>query len=432
MARPRHSSSNQRMMDGLDPVAFALRLAGALYVFAGIVAGRAALMSATLDAALAGLTLKPVSARERALTIWLVASAWLVFASGALLMVLAQEAVWAFVFCALTQGFYLTFAAPYYFDVEDPPDPAGRRQTTNAFFVYLAATLAVIWASDRYMTPLAELHPVLSGAAWLALATFGALIIWQSISASRMPHAANMWSSAPDAGDTPDYPDPPRAFDPRMLRVELSRDGGASPVKNQKTGADVDLASLYVSGSLKSALTSWLRDGDPQQTGAAFTLAERLARECPDIAVAEPGIPNAYFGYDIPSPYADPETGTPNWDRMTAVKIMCDYDCHPVWAANDGAAGDVPPSVLKVSSELEDALLDWQDRFDASFNPHDPAAPRWTPETFQAHEREALDLARRVKAERPDMTVTVDSPRGLLVVDASTPPEAWVVRPEIS
>lgn len=417
------------MIDGLDPVAFALRLAGAFYVFAGIVAGRAAMMSATLDTALAGLTQKPISIRERALTIWLTASAWLVFASGVLLMVLAREAVWAFILCALTQAFYLTFAAPYYFDVDDPPDPTGRRQTTNAFFVYLGATFVVIWASGRYLIPVGDLHPLLAGTAWTALAAFGALVIWQSIAASRLPHAAVAWPAEPDAPEA-DPPQRLRAFEPRMLRVTLSRKGGASPVKDQRTGADIDLASLYVSGSLKAALMRWMRDGDPQTPDATYALAERLSGECPDIAVAEPGVQNAYFGYDIPSPYADPRTGAPNWEHMTAVKIMGAYDRHPVWAADVGVAGDMPPCVLHVSGALEDALLDWQDRFDASFNPYDPASPKWTPETYQAHQREALDLAQRVKSERPDLTVTVDSGRGVLIAEASTPPDAWAVLPD--
>lgn len=411
------------MPDALDPIAFALRLVGAFYVFAGFVAGRAALMSATLDAALAGLTLKPVAARERALSLWLIASAWLVFASGVLLMVLSQEAVWAFVLCALGQGFYLTIAAPYYFDVEDPPDPQGRRQTTNAFYIYLAATLAVIWANGRYLTPIADLHPITGAAAWSALGAFAGYMIWQSISASRMPKVSPSWQTE-DPGEA-DFPELPKAFDPRIPRVTLSRHGGGSPLKNEKTGADVDLQSLPVSASLRANLLDWLRDGDPDMAGLAHNLAEQLAHECEDIAVAVPGVQHAYFQYAVSSPYEDPDTKQPNWDRMTAVKIMCDYDCHPVWAANDGVAGNVAPNFLDISSALEDALLDWQDRFDASFNPHDPAKPKWTAEQFLAHEKDGFELARRVKAERPELSVFVHSARGTLIVETGAPPDAW-------
>lgn len=423
MARGCALASHSRMPDALDPIAFALRLVGAFYVFAGFVAGRAALMSAMLDTALAGLTMKPVAVRERALSIWLIASAWLVFASGVLLMVLSQEAVWAFVLCALSQGFYLTIAAPYYFDLEDPPDPQGRRQTTNAFFLYLAATLAVIWASGRYLTPIADLPLLLNVTAWSALGAFAAYMIWHSISATRIPSASPGWQGVDQTEG--DFSDPAKPFDPRLTRITLSRDGGASPLKNEKTGADVDLQSLPVSDSLRAKLLDWFRDGDPDMIGSAYTLAERLAHECTDIAVAEPGVPNSYFRYAFPTPYADPQTGAANWDRMSAVKIMCDHDCHPVWAANEGVVGDFPPQALAISSALEDALLDWQDRYDASFNPRDPTQPKWSAEDILAHERDGFELARRVKAERPEITVLVHSARGVLTVEAGMPPSAW-------
>ena len=412
------------MPDAFDPIAIILRLLGAFYVFAGLVAGRAALLSATLDIALAGLTMKPVSMRERALTLWLIASAWLVFASGVLLMVLAQEALWASIVCALTQAFYLTFAAPYYFDVEDPPDPQGRRQTTNAFFIYLGATLIVIWASGTYLTPASELHPVLNGIAWIALVLFALYMIWTSVSASRPLGGPLPWS-----GDDPvvegDDPETSKRFDPSLMRLALSRSSGVSPVKNQKTGGDVDLATLDISGSLRAKLLDWMRDGDPDLLGLAFNLAEQLAHELPGVAVAEPGIPNAYFGYSIPSPYADLDTGAPNWDRMTAVKIMCDYGCYPVWAANDGVVGDLPPSALQISGALEDALLAWQARFDTFLNEDDPASPLGTPQDMLAHECEGLDLAKRVKSERPDLKVFVQSARGVLAADVYRPVDEW-------
>jgi hypothetical protein len=410
------------MPDPLDPIAIVLRLVGAFYAFAGVVAARAGLMSALMDTALAGITLKKVSFRERALSWWLLASAWLVFASGALLMVLAREAMWAFILCALTQAFYLWIAAPYYFDAEDPPDAAGRRQTTNAFFIYMGVTMLVIWASGSVLTPIVDLSPVIQSVAAVALAGFAAFVIWQSVSATRAPAT---FPSYDDFGGDDANDQTSRKFDPRMPRLELARDGGPSPVRNQRTGAWVALDSLALSDDLRIDLDAWHREGDPQMEGKAQDLAERLARELTGYAVAVPGILHEYFGFAASSPYADPDTGAPNWDRMTAVKIMADYQCLPVWAANGGAVGDLPPHTLGLSAALEDALLDWQDAFDSSLNLDNPAVPHWTPEQFATHEAEGLALAARVKAERPEMTIYAHSSRGVLIADPAAPPDVW-------
>lgn len=413
------------MHDALDPIAVFLRLVGAFYAFAGVVAGRAALSSGVMDAALAGISGKSPSFREKALTWWLTAAAWTVFASGVLLMVLAREAMWAFIFCALTQAFYLTIAAPYYFDMDDPPDATGRRQTTNAFFIYLAATLLVVWASGRHLSPISALHPVLAWGAAAAIAAFAAHLIWRSVTTSQMPKISRMNAHEDRAAEAVEGPDPPRWFDPRMLRIELTRDMGAWPLKNQKTGEPIDPESLPLSSALKADLMTWFRDGDPEFTGRVTGLAERLASECPDIAVAIPGIENAYVGIQVDSPYCDPSSAAPNWDRMTAIKIMCDYECMPIWAANSGAVGCFPPNFLSISSDLEDALLNWQDRFDASLDLSDPTQPKWDDVQFAAHEREGFELARRVKVERPDLKVCVNSARGVLAVDVSVQSDQW-------
>jgi hypothetical protein len=415
------------MPDALDPIALSLRLIGGFYAFAGLVAGRAALASAVMDAALAGLSGKTPSRREWALSLWLTASAWLVFAGGVLLIVLAREAMWAFVVCALTQAVYLTLAAPYYFDVEDPPNPLGRRRTTNAFFIYLGATIFVIWASGRHLTPWTGLHLALGWSAIGAIGAFAGYLVWRSISTARMPKLAMPLGGDEETGET--WDGPVKSFDPRMLRIELTRGDPRSPLKNQKTGAPIALETLELSPSLAADLQAWLHSGDPETMERATELAERLAMERPDAIVAVPGILHEYVGYSTQSPYEDPETGQPNWDRMTAVKIMADYDCWPCWAANEGMVGPVAPNFLSLSSALEDALLEWQQRFDASIDRDDPARPIWPDADAQAHAADGLQLARRVKQERPDLTVYVQSPRGVLVVDLDAPPESWAEMP---
>lgn len=124
-----------------------LRLVGAFYVFAGWVATRAALTSHMLDRALAAIGETSPSRVERAISTWHLSAAGLVFASGLALLMLLETALWLFIASALGQAIYLYIVAPSWFDVEDPPDPKGRQQTTNAFIIYCAATALVGWAA---------------------------------------------------------------------------------------------------------------------------------------------------------------------------------------------------------------------------------------------------------------------------------------------
>ena len=130
----------------MDAVEIFLRLIGAFYAFAGYVATRAALTSHFLDRAIAAIAVKKPSATEKAQAIWLITAASLVLTGGIALTLLLDLSVWLFVASALGQAVYIGFVAPKFFDVADPPDLKGRRQTTNAFVIYSAATALVIWA----------------------------------------------------------------------------------------------------------------------------------------------------------------------------------------------------------------------------------------------------------------------------------------------
>lgn len=123
-----------------------LRLVGAFYAFAGVVATRAAVTSLFLDRALAAIGAKKPPRAETLQFCWLLGSGMLVGAGGLALMLLLDIAAWLFLASALAQAAYIAMLAPRYFDVADPPDARGRRQTVNAFIVYAAATAFVLWA----------------------------------------------------------------------------------------------------------------------------------------------------------------------------------------------------------------------------------------------------------------------------------------------
>lgn len=133
----------------MDATEIALRLIGAFYVFAGYVATRAALTSMFIDRAIAAIAAQKPDPTETAQSYWMLAAATLVLAGGAALMFLLDVSVWLFLASAIGQAAYLFYVAPRYFDVVEPPDPTGRRQSTNAFVIYLAATAFVVWAAAR-------------------------------------------------------------------------------------------------------------------------------------------------------------------------------------------------------------------------------------------------------------------------------------------
>jgi hypothetical protein len=133
----------------MDGVELGLRAMGAFYVFAGYVATRAALTSHVIDRALAAISATKPSRIETAQSLWLLGAANVILAGGAALVLLLEAAAWIFVASALAQAAYLFVVAPLLFDRDDPPDAAGRQQSTNAFVIYTAATALVLWAAAR-------------------------------------------------------------------------------------------------------------------------------------------------------------------------------------------------------------------------------------------------------------------------------------------
>jgi hypothetical protein len=126
-----------------------LRVIGAFYAFAGVVATRSAMMSRFIDQAIAAISLQKPRPAETARNAWLLGGAALVLTGGVFLLAGLELAAWTFAASALAQASYIYVVAPRYLDGEDPPDPQGRRQTTNAFVIYAAATAFILWGAYR-------------------------------------------------------------------------------------------------------------------------------------------------------------------------------------------------------------------------------------------------------------------------------------------
>jgi hypothetical protein len=120
---------------------------GAFYVFAGVVVLRAIALDRVMDALLAALS-DPSGAKEKMRSRILIGGALLTLASGAALMLLSPLAAPVFLANLAWQGGYLLWAERA-LPPEDEDDARGRRQTKNAFVVYLAATAFVFWLAAQ-------------------------------------------------------------------------------------------------------------------------------------------------------------------------------------------------------------------------------------------------------------------------------------------
>lgn len=158
----------------------ALRLVGAFYAFAGVVATRAGLTSRLLDVAIAAIDARKPNSSETGRAAWMLMAGIFILAGGIALVLRVDIAAWLFTLSALAQAVYLGVVAPRFLDHGDPPDPAGRQSTINAFFLYLAATAFVLWAFvSGKLDPWQTLPwPILPAAA-AAVATYAGYAIYR-------------------------------------------------------------------------------------------------------------------------------------------------------------------------------------------------------------------------------------------------------------
>jgi hypothetical protein len=178
---------------------------GAFYALAGVVGIKAALSGRMLDVAIAAIEMKPPKRAETTRGAWLLAGAVLVLAGGAALLLRIEWAAPLFALSALMQGVYLGVLAPWYLDPGDPPDQTGRQQTTNAFLIYTAATVLVLWAykAGALLAPEDVIWPArwLLGALVLAAAGYATWSFLKPLDADPDRHHAPIVSSAERSGD---------------------------------------------------------------------------------------------------------------------------------------------------------------------------------------------------------------------------------------
>jgi hypothetical protein len=406
-------------MNGID---IGIRLVGAFYIVAGIIAARQMVIEAFMDKALASITLKPVPRVDRLRGRWMLATAIAVFAGGVLLAVLSVLALPAFLAAAALQAAYIGYVAPRLIDPDEEPDPDGRRATVNAFLIYLVATAlvgTVAWAG-LLRWPLDEPWP-LAGAAVVAIA-FAAYHLRQT-------------AAVLTGRSTPAYSDPTAPEEAAVLpqKVRLMIRPFVLPFADDATGWVVPqkLAIQTFGEELVGDILDWetnylgsipqgKRKGgftDPQQAEyhemEGRSLAARMAEK-----IGEDRVTYAPVGTIFPEA---PERTYTNPKR---IKLMADYGCHPVWSLDDDYGGNIDPDVLGFSPALVADLDAWAERFEDALDWDDPGAFKEDDGFGERHEAAGRKLAIRVARELRDqgrgdiMVFLMTQALGVVVVTA--------------
>ncbi|WP_343547503.1 hypothetical protein [Ralstonia sp.] len=88
---------------------------------------------------------------------------------------------------------------------------------------------------------------------------------------------------------------------------------------------------------------------------------------------------------------------------MRAIKLMADYQCFPLWEASPGVVGNIDPESLPISSQLQQRLMAWAAKFDATLDAGDPASSGFDSEqAANEFQREGEALARQLQHELGD------------------------------
>lgn len=85
---------------------------------------------------------------------------------------------------------------------------------------------------------------------------------------------------------------------------------------------------------------------------------------------------------------------------MRAIKLMADYGCFPLWEASPGVVGNVAPEDLPISLSLQQRLMTWASKFDATLNQDDPSSSGFRSEQAAIEFRQEGEvLAQRLQEE---------------------------------
>lgn len=92
---------------------------------------------------------------------------------------------------------------------------------------------------------------------------------------------------------------------------------------------------------------------------------------------------------------------------MKNIKLMVDYQCHPLWNMSPDEYGDIAPCELPISEELQERLSKWAAIYDETLDADYPPNSGFKSEELESEfKREGERLAESLRNElAPDFSV---------------------------
>ncbi len=85
---------------------------------------------------------------------------------------------------------------------------------------------------------------------------------------------------------------------------------------------------------------------------------------------------------------------------MKPIKLMADYECHPLWDMTPRKYRDINPEDLPISQNLKQQLAQWARSYDKTLNMADPASPSFqSPQAANDFKKEGCGLVERLQDE---------------------------------
>lgn len=383
---------------------------GLFYLVASAFAFRAVAMDSLLTNAIAALAAKaPVPDRaERFRHRWIVVSALLIGGGAVSLVMLLATAPWLLAAATTASLAYICILAPRFVDPTDPPVEGGRQKSFLQTATIGAVTLLAFAAEQRgVLAPPGEAI----GRAGVAVAFFAALggyAIWMLRKADLRRPDSGSDGVEPPAFDEPSEP-ADAGIDPATLaeiRIVLTPSWGRGCALDAETGEPLswDVYHALLTQTERDLLQDWVclfvtvaDPNDPRQAAlvAPDGVAQLDARGRPIFeAIA------ARLGRDRVAFEPAPRPELPRIE-VSAVKVMADHLCDPLWFDGEDRVGCFPSSAFGLSWRLTCALSGWSVAFDDKLTESGEPSPdgRWSEADAAAHEAEGRDLAGQLAAE---------------------------------
>lgn len=396
---------------------------GLFYCAAGVIAMRAVLQGVIIDSALSALS--PPSTPAKPPTpqwgnIWLLDGSFLVGLAGISALIQWDWSPWVFALAALWQALYLAYVAPKWVDGPGPLDEdaaAGRKQTRNAFLIFMLATIVVAYVYEQGLLTATD------SLVWeqLALGITAAVTALVFYGHKTWQLKAFLLGTPLVSSGADDEPIRPNRVLPKTIQVRINQNLGF--FFDQETGQPIEDAfeTLDLPMSVEDLFDDWMvhwvnhmDPTDPQrlrlQNEADWPIVQACAQRAFDALIAHvkkteqetnPAVPLKASQFELLA------AGVPIEPRVypNAIALQARFDRWPLSvdqpATQRGAEPETfSPDELGLSWGLSRHIEEWSSEFEDSSDYNFPnVKTKLSLAQLQTFNRAGEELARRIRSE---------------------------------